>query len=108
LSHHHSDSDFLSALRDSLAESSRRDLGNIRQRRAIAIAQEQSRRLEPSTWSLLVRRSHDVGAHPGDERFPNRTKAATRFWSRRIPAATTNAGREREDVSGLTNRRLGY
>ena len=33
----------------------------------------------------LVRRSHDVGADPGDERFPNRTKAATPAPSARVP-----------------------
>ncbi len=26
---------------------------------------------------VLVQRSHDVGADPGDQRFPNRTQAAT-------------------------------
>jgi len=30
-----------------------------------------------STRSLVVRRSHDVGADPGNERFPHRTQAAT-------------------------------
>jgi hypothetical protein len=29
-------------------------------------------------WPLPARRSHDVGSHPGDERFPIRTEAATR------------------------------
>jgi hypothetical protein len=31
----------------------------------------------PTRWLPLVRRSHDVSADPGDERFPNRTEAAT-------------------------------
>ena len=35
-------------------------------------------RSAPATCMHLVRTSHDVGADPGDERFPNRTKAAAR------------------------------
>jgi hypothetical protein len=42
--------------------------------------QEQSclRRTPATTLLLLVRRSHDVGADPGDQRFPNRTIGITR------------------------------
>ena len=41
---------------------------------------------------LLVRRSHDVGADPGDERFPNRTKPATPGSLRRTVGSAQLAG----------------
>jgi hypothetical protein len=40
----------------------------------------------------VERRSHDVGADPGDERFPNRTQAATPAPSAANTRANTKAG----------------
>jgi len=41
---------------------------------------------DATAWLLLVRRSHDVGAEPDDNRFPNRTTGATNRYDKRATA----------------------
>jgi hypothetical protein len=53
----------------------------------------------PTTRPLLVRRSHDAGADPGDERFPNRTNPATPGPSRRAAGSAQVAERRDQETT---------